>query len=109
MDYIQPCKKYKYFVATDTGEMPTPHKYEYESVLNDLKICRKGWSDKKWMVYRLVYVQSTRRSGKKEYLFDRVDVEVEKNMWQESIATSVIVDEINCVYSAKAVKARGSA
>lgn len=104
MDYIQPCKKYKYFVATSAGEMPTKHKYEYTKVLPDLALCKKGWPDKDWRVYRIVYTQKT-QLGKKEFLFDRIDVEAEKSFWQQSLVPGRLAEEINERFPAKAVKA----
>lgn len=104
MDYLQPCKKYKYFAATTSGEMPTKHKYEYNSVLPDLDYCKKGWPDRAWRMYRLVYVQKT-TNGKREFLFDRIDAEVEKGVWQQSLVPSLLAQEINEKWPDKAVRA----
>lgn len=100
MSFIKACRKYKYFAATLTGEMPTAHKYDYDATAKDIDFCKKGWPEKQWCIFRVVF---EKEDG--EYTFKQVDKRVEL-YWQQFIIPQIMMDHLNERYPGRKIEVK---
>ena len=91
-------KKYKYFAATTFGEMPTTHKCDAESVRRDLEFCRKGWPDKQWTVYEIIFEKPENEAY---FHIEKLRMQVEDNAWQEFLVPDILTSELDKRYPKK--------
>ena len=100
---IAKARKYKYFVATAFGEMPTTHKYEQHACQKDMDLCRKGWPDKDWRIFQIVFEKDDQLG---DYLLKKVKIQVDGKYWQDFLLPDFLAEQLLTKYPGKIFRMR---